>query len=167
MSAFPHIRQAEKSDALAIAEIYTESILARDCTMDTGPFSEEHVVRLLDSTGKRERILVIETSEGVRGWGIAKKYSDRSGYAVACETSVYLFRSSLRQGLGRLLQMELHRFAKSVGYHHIVTKIWADNLSSMAFHEVCGFTLVGIQSEVGRVDDQWRDVAIMQYLLED
>ncbi len=166
MSAFPHIRQAEESDTAAIAEIYTESILARDSTMHTDPFSEEHVILLLDSPSTRERILVIETSKGVRGWGIVKKYSDRPGYAVACETSVYLFRNSLRQGLGRLLQMALHGFAESVGYHHIVTKIWADNLSSITFHENCGFTIVGIQHEVGRVDDEWCDIAIMQCLLE-
>ncbi|GMQ81818.1 MAG: GNAT family N-acetyltransferase [Rhodothermia bacterium] len=166
MSEFPLIRAAVTDDASGIAQIYSESILARDSTMDTEPVSEADILLLLESLTKREAVFVILTESGLQGWGIVKEYSDRPGYAVACETSVYLFRESLRQGLGKLLQSRLLEFAQSAAYHHVVTKIWADNDSSIAFHRSCGFTLVGVQKEVGRVDGVWRDVAIMQCLLD-
>jgi len=167
MSEFPSVRAAVADDAPVIARIYSESILARDSTMDTEPVSEEDILRLLESLGPKEAVFVVHTDSGLRGWGIVKAYSDRRGYAVACETSVYLFRASARQGFGRLLQSRLFEFARSVGYHHVVAKIWANNDSSIAFHRSCGFTLVGVQEEVGRVDGTWRDVAIMQCLLDD
>lgn len=160
------VREATAQDAQSIAEIYSESILARDSTMDTEPASAHSIAALLDSLTDREIVCVVEYLGQVKGWGIVKKYSDRPGYAVACETSVYLYRDQVRRGLGKQVQMHLHNYARSVGYHHIVTKIWADNGSSIAFHEACGFTTVGIQKEIGRVDGIWRDVAIMQCILD-
>ena len=159
------LRRALKVDAAAVAAIYTESVLARDSTMDTEPFTRRDVEVLLERLGKREALFVLVHEDAVQGWGIVKSYSDRPGYRTACETSVYLRRNRLRRGFGRVLQDELHRFAEEAGYHHIVTKIWADNAGSIAFHEACGFSLVGIQREIGLVDEIRRDVAIMQRLL--
>ena len=167
MSLLQTVRRVEPGDVGVIAEIYTESILAHDCTMDTEPHSGEDIGELISSLGPREAIFVIQTDQSVRGWGIVKKYSDRPGYTIACETSVYLFRDLLRQGLGRQLQLELLRFARTARYHHVVTKIWADNASSIAFHTACGFSLVGIQSQIGFVDGFFRDIAIMECLLND
>jgi len=161
-----NVRVATLQDTDDIAAIYTESILARDSTMDTEPTSSEAIVELLAGLGTREVIYVVDLDDRVLGWGIVKKYSDRPGYSVACETSVYLYRNRIRRGLGKLVQMQLHEFARSVGYHHIVTKIWAGNDSSIAFHEACGFTIVGIQKEIGSIDGRWKDIAIMQCILE-
>jgi phosphinothricin acetyltransferase len=47
----------------------------------------------------------------------------------------------------------------------VVTRIWADNLSSLALHQKLGFKLVGVQKEVGFKQGRWIDVAIMQMLL--
>ena len=37
--------------------------------------------------------------------------------------------------------------------------------ASRALHAACGFTLVGVEREVGRKFNKWLDVAIMQCLL--
>lgn len=162
-----NIRSATDSDAARIACIYSESIMARDSTMDTEPVTTEDMQEKLRRLGPRETILVLEMDDGrVVGWGIVKSYSDRPGYAVACETSVYLERSHTSMGLGSALQKELHEFCRKVGYHHIVVKIWADNERSIAMHARNGFGMVGVQKEIGRVDDQWRDIAIMQCILD-
>ena len=160
------VRTAHLVDAEAIAEIYTESILARDSTMDTEPFSAKDIHALIRSLSPRESILVVESDEQVFGWGIVKKYSDRPGYRVACETSVYLYRHLVRQGLGRQLQFALLDFARNAGYRHVVAKIWADNASSIAFHEACGFNIVGTQREIGLVDGIRRNVTVMECLLD-
>jgi L-amino acid N-acyltransferase YncA len=161
------VRSARNSDSQAIADIYNESILARDSTMDTVPMSAEEIEQLLTGLDEREQLFVLESRGLVRGWGIVKKYSDRPGYRVACETSVYVFRSDTGQGFGSRLQRRLMEHCLSVGFHHIVVKIWADNESSIAFHRKFGFKIVGIQHEIGRVDGQWRDIAIMECVLPD
>lgn len=163
------IRNAQTTDAEAIAEIYNESIRARDSTMELTEKSASDVSRIIRTMDRTERLLVLEDSGAIRGWGILKKYSDREGYARACETSVFLRRvhAGHRTGYGSAIQTELHRLAREAGYHHIVVKIWADNAISIRMHEKMGFEVVGTQREIGYVDGGWQDVTIMQRILDE
>jgi phosphinothricin acetyltransferase len=161
------VREALHTDAGDIADIYNESIRARDSTMDLTEKSRQDMLGWLDGLGSRERLVVLEADGTIQGWGILKKYSDREGYRVACETSVFLRRAHVgrRTGYGSLIQSELLRLAREAGYHHVVVKIWANNDISIRMHERFGFTIVGTQSEIGLVDGVWRDVTIMQLIL--
>ena len=158
------IRPAELSDCEALASIYQESLDARDSSMEveTSASSFEAQLRAFH---EREVMLVVETDSGVQGWGVVKRYSDRHGYRVTCETSIYLRRSATGKGLGKLLQAGLMERARGFGYHHIVAKIWASNSGSIRFHQSFGYELVGVQKEVGFLDGKWLDVAILQCLL--
>ncbi len=166
MRAHPVVRPAENRDAEAVAAIYTESILARDSTMDTEPAAPDRVVEWMDRLTPGETLLVVEVDGTVRGWGIVRRYSERPGYALTCETSVYLDRAWTGRGLGSRVQAALMDHCRSAGFHHVVAKIWADNEPSAALHRKFGFSLVGVQREAGRVDGVWRDVAIYQCLLD-
>ena len=126
-----------------------------------------HFRKMMQAFHDREVLLVLEEESLLQGWGVVKRYSDRPGYRVACETSIYLRQSSTGRGLGSRLQQALMEKAKEFGYHHIVTKIWASNDGSLRFHERFGFEIIGIQKEVGYMDGQWRDVAIMQCVFPD
>ncbi|NNF04502.1 MAG: N-acetyltransferase [Rhodothermales bacterium] len=160
------VRTARPEDAAAIAEIYSESILARDSTMDIDPWTEETALGLLHGLTERETVVVLEAQGVVTGWGIVKKYSDRPGYRVACETSLYVRRGHSGRGYGSAIQTKLHRRARRLGYHHIVAKIWADNERSVGMHRKMGFEMVGIQREIGLVDGIRRDIALMQRILD-
>lgn len=159
-----HIRDARLQDAAAIASIYNESIAARDSTMQLAPADAEAVTGWIDGQGDREAVLVLE-AEDVLGYGLVKRYSDRAGYRFAAETSVYLRRNRTGEGLGTELQAALIDRCRTHGYHHLVAKLWAENERSRALHRKLGYELVGVQREIGYVDGEWRDVAIMQKLL--
>lgn len=170
------IRTVVPADAYRIAQIYSHAILARNSTMEIEPVTASEMAGRLSALGDRETVLVavdqgsigggsVEHSAGVVGWGIVKAWSDRVGYRVACETSVYLDPDWTSQGVGSRLQQALFDFCRTAGYHHVAVKIWADNAHSLAMHRKNGFELVGIQREIGLVDGMWRDVAIMQCLL--
>jgi len=160
------VRVARLSDASSIAAIYTESIIARDSTMDLEPFTQDAAEDLIRNLHPREMVFVYEQDEEVLGWGIIKLYSDRPGYRRACETSVYVYRDRTGAGIGSRIQNELLNHATANGFHHIVTKIWADNDESISFHKKFGFTLVGIQNEIGFVDGERKDIALMQCILK-
>lgn len=159
------VRKARQEDTDAIAAIYTESILARDSTMVTDPVSGAEMLEGLSGLDPRETLLVAQEGESVIGWGIVKLYSERPGYRLACETSVFLKRDHLGQGIGSLVQKELMASARNGGFHHVLVRIWAQNDSSIAMHRKFGFTIVGTQQEIGEMDGQWIDVTIMQCLL--
>ena len=160
------LRVATSADAAAIAAIYNESIAAGDATMDERTFTPSDVARQLASFGPGEAYVVLEREGEVLAWGRVARYSDRAGYRFTAETSVYCRRSERGRGHGARLQARLHELARAHGYHHLVAKILASNVGSVRFHERFGFTLVGVQREVGFKAGRWVDVAILQRILE-
>lgn len=161
----PTIRDAILEDADDVAEIYNESIRARDSTMQLEEVDPSTVESWIPSPDERAALLVLE-QDRVVGYGLLKRYSDRAGYRYAAETSVYLRRGCTGGGLGSELQAALIDECRTYDYHHLVAKLWADNEPSVALHRKFGYELVGIQREIGHVDGAWRDVAIMQKILE-
>ncbi|RMI06650.1 MAG: N-acetyltransferase family protein [Calditrichaeota bacterium] len=161
------IRDATPEDAPVIADIYNESIAAGDATMDDDPKTPEYFRQLMAGFNKREAILVMEVEGKVIGWGIIKRYSDRSGYRFCCETSVYLYRSQVGKGYGTRLKKALIERCREYGYHHLVAKIFADNRASIEYNRKLGYEMVGIQKEIGFKNGHWQDIAIMQLVLKD
>lgn len=160
------IRPARAQDCEAISAIYAQSLDARDSSMEITT-SAQAFLKILQNQGPRECLLVLLEDERLLGYGVVKSYSDRIGYRVACETSIYLDRAHSGRGYGSQLQSALLERCREYEYHHVVAKIWAGNRGSLRFHERFGFELVGIQKEVGYLAGEWKDVAIMQLILND
>ncbi len=175
----PILRDAGEQDAAAIAEIYNQSIAVGDATMDGAEKSARDIKSWLANFSKRETILVFEQpvlshsekdgSKGgsVVGWGIIKRYSDRFGYRFCCETAVYLRRDQVGRGLGTRMKKALIERCKEYGYHHLVAKIFADNEASIAYNLRLGYEKVGTQREIGWKNGSWKDVVILQLILDD
>ena len=161
-------RAATPEDAMAIAEIYNEAIVAGNATMDDQPKSVEYMRNLIEHLGPRETILVLETvTDRVLGWGIIKRYSDRTGYRFCCETSVYLQHQEVGKGYGTRIKKALIARCRELGYHHLVAKIFADNRVSIEYNLKQGYEMVGIQREIGYKNGRWQDIAILQLVLAD
>lgn len=161
------IRDCEPSDYAAIAEIYTEYILKGGSTMDTEPKNEAYIRNLVANFNDREKILVMEQAGYVIAWGIIKRYSDRLGYRVCCETSVYVRGSELRKGHGSSMKKRLIEECRALGYHHLVAKIFSINVASIEYNKRLGYELVGVQRQIGYRDGKWIDMTIMQLILDD
>ena len=158
------VRRADAGDYPTIASIYNEAVEYGGITMDTKPYMAEDVEAIVKKMHDRETLLVAEAADTVIGWGIIKRYSDRIGYQVCCETSIYLKFSETGKGYGNALQTVLMEKVAEYGYHHIVAKILAANPGSVRFHQRFGFEIVGVQKEIGLIDGVWHDVVILQYL---
>lgn len=161
------IRDASADDAQIIADIYNESIVARDSTLDDEPKSVDDIRGWFAGFNERETILLLEDNGQVLGWGSIRRYTERSGYRYCCETAVYLRRALIRQGYGTLLKKALIDRCKQYGYHHLHAKIFAENVASIEYNKQFGYEVVGIQSEIGYQQGLWKDVAILQLILPD
>jgi len=159
------IRPAIASDYASIASIYNEAIAAGGITMDGQYKQAEDIQAIAEKMGAREIYLVGETAQVVVGWGILKAYSDRLGYQVACETSIYLSFAETGKGYGKALQTALMQKVAEYKYHHIVAKILGANTASIQFHQRLGFEIVGVQKQIGFMNDHWHDVVILQHLV--
>ena len=161
------VRDAIPEDAGKIAEIYNQSIVAGDATMDEESWSSESVRRKLAGFGSRETILVLTVDRAVLGWGIIKRYSDRTGYRFSCETAVYLCRDLVGRGHGTRIKLALIERCRRYGYRHLVAKIFADNLASIEYNKKLGYEVVGTQRQIGYRNGCWQDVTILQLILDD
>ncbi len=158
-------RIADIADARVVQEIYNEHILGGNSTMDRSLKSVAEIEEWFTGFNDRELIVLLEEGDYVIGWGIIKRYSEREGYAKACETAIYLRSVETRKGYGSLMKKWIIAKCKELGYHHLVAKIFATNTASIAYNQKLGYEIVGTQKEIGYVDSQWQDVTIMQLLI--
>ncbi len=158
-------RIADIADARVVQEIYNEHIIGGNSTMDRNLKSVTEIEEWFRGFSSRELIVLLEEGDYVIGWGIIKRYSEREGYAKACETAIYLRSVEIRKGYGSLMKKWIIMKCKELGYHHLVAKIFATNTASIAYNQKLGYEIVGTQKEIGYVDGQWQDVTIMQLLI--
>jgi L-amino acid N-acyltransferase len=159
-------RIADIADAKTVMEIYNQHIAARNSTMDQHPKSLAEIEQWFADFSSRELIVMLEDGQNTIGWGIIKRYSDREGYDKACETAIYLSQSEMRKGYGTHLKLWVIEKCRELDYHHLVAKIFSTNIGSIAYNKKLGYKLVGTQREIGLVDGEWKDVTIMQLILD-
>ena len=167
MQPEPLVREVGVGDCQAISEIYGEALSSGQSSMETQGKSAAAFEAMITTFNERETILVLERGSEVLGWGIIKRYSERVGYRVACETSVYLRARETRKGYGTKLKLAIIERCRQFGYHHLVAKIFAVNQSSIEYNKKLGFETVGVQREIGFIGGRWQDIVIMQLILED
>ncbi len=99
------------------------------------------------------------------GFGSISPYRSRPAYATTVENSVYVDEAYQGQGVGKALLTELIGLAAGHGFHAMIARIVGGNDVSIGLHRACGFTLVGVEREVGRKHGRWLDVVELQRML--
>jgi phosphinothricin acetyltransferase len=165
--AKPSTRLATPADAAAIAAIYNEGIAERIATFETEPRTAEHIAAQLLDKGDRFPTVVAEHEGRIVAWAGAGPYRARPAYAGVAEHSVYVARSARGTGVGRVVLDALCRAYAERGFWKIVSRIFPENIASLALHERCGFRVVGTYQRHGKLDGEWRDCVIVERLLAD
>ena len=158
-------RIADITDAKSVMEIYNEHIAAGNSTMDQQLKSLTEIEDWFKGFWELELIVMLEDEKKVLGWGIIKRYSDREGYAKACETAIYLKSTEIHKGYGTQAKKWIIEKCRELGYHHLVAKIFSSNTTSIEYNKKLGYELVGKQREIGYADGQWQDVTILQLII--
>ena len=153
------ILSARATDAQAIADIFNEYL--GTATMVLEPRSAADYQAIIEA--ENSAIFVAkDASDAVVGFAYVKPYSDRGGYILAGEISIFLAPEFKGKKIGLHLYDELLPAAHALGYRHLTAKIWANNAASIRFHEGFGFRLVGTQVGIGFVGGKRIDTVIME-----
>ncbi len=157
------VAPAGRGDADAIAAIYTGAIEERSATFETrGRTPEEIAERIETSTLP---FLVARDDGAVVGWAALAPYSDREVYAGVTEASVYVAPDARGRGVGTRLAEALADAGRRQGIHKLLGKIFETNTASVRLVERCGFRTVGVHRRHGQLDGEWRDVVLVELLL--
>ncbi|MCU1448966.1 MAG: sortase-like acyltransferase [Acidimicrobiales bacterium] len=159
------VRLAAATDAEAVRAIYNVEVLESTVTFDLVPRSHDDQRAWLAAHAGAHPAVVAVDGNDVVGFGSLSPYKDRPAYATTVEDSVYVHRDHRGQGVGRLLLGELLTLATTHGFHAVIARIVGDHDASIALHRSSGFTMVGVEREVGRKFGRWLDVVELQRLL--
>ena len=163
------LRLATLDDAEAIAGIYNHEVEHTTATFDLVPRTvEEQQQWLAARSGAFCAVVALDlASDEVVGFTALSPYKERAAYRTSVEDSVYVRRDAHGRGIGRTLLNHALDLAEDSGFHAVMARIEATGAASRALHAQCGFSLVGIEREIGRKFNRWLDVALMQCLLHE
>ncbi len=162
-SASVAVRPATIADAAAIAEIYNQGIADRIATFETLLRTARDVEQWFDGL---HPIVVVERGGEPLAFASTSTYRPRACYARNAEFSVYVRRDARGQGLGRLAMRALIAEAEQAGFTKLVSRVFVENRASRQMLSTLGFREVGVYHKHGQLDGAWRDVVIVELLIE-
>jgi phosphinothricin acetyltransferase len=95
------------------------------------------------------------------------EYRPRECYAGIADFSVYVDRAQRGQGIGKVAMKALFEAARAAGFWKLVSRVFVENLQSRALLEDVGFREVGIYQRHAQIRGVWKDVVIVERLLDD
>jgi len=110
-------------------------------------------------------LVAVDREGAVAGYAYGSQHRTRAAYATSVDVAIYVDPAAARQGIGKALYAALFPRLRARGAHAAFAGIALPNEASIALHESCGFTPVGIYREVGWKLDAWRDVSWWQRML--
>src|SRR4051794_2756717 len=158
-------RLATIEDAAAIARIYNQGIAERIATFETEPRSVEQIAGQLREKGEQFPTVVVERDGEVIAWAGASSYRSRPCYAGIAEHSVYVAREARGAGAGLAALQALFAAAEGQGFWKLLSRIFPENVGSLALHRKAGFREVGVYHRHGKLEGEWRDCVIVERLL--
>lgn len=161
------IRHATNLDAEAIRAIYNHEVENETSTFDLVPRSLDDQLAWQNARQGAFCVFVAELDGEVVGFGALSPYKERAAYRTSVEDSVYVRRDMGQRGIGRAILGHLLDTAADGGFHAVIARITTLSVGSLALHEKLGFSMVGVEREIGRKFNKWLDVAIMQCLLHE
>lgn len=159
------IRAAENSDAPAIRDIYAPFVRDTAVSFEDAVPDLPEIARRIVSVSDKYPFLVSGDGETVTGFAYAGAHRTRAAFRSSVEVSIYIAPAAQGRGIGRALYERLLSEIEARGFHAALAAIALPNARSVALHEACGFTHVGVFREVGTKFGQWHDVGWWQRLL--
>ncbi|MGK5040851.1 arsinothricin resistance N-acetyltransferase ArsN1 family B [Janthinobacterium sp. GB1R12] len=152
------IRSATISDAAMIAAIYNHYVGSTTITFEEQAVDVDEMAQRISSVGAQLPWFAFERDGQVLGYAYATPWRVRSAYRFSVESTVYVARDCVGQGIGRQLYAALIDELRRRQLQVVIGGIAQPNDASVALHELLGFEKVAMFKRVGRKFDQWIDV---------
>lgn len=156
-------RPAAPGDAPAICAIYNQGIEDRIATFETRLRTPDDI-RAWFADAAHPVVVVTEGGQVV-AYATTSTYRPRECYAGIAEFGVYVDRAWRGKGAGRRAMLALFDAAEAAGFWKLISRIFVENTASRALMRSVGFREVGVYEKHGQLDGVWRDVVIVEKLL--
>jgi len=158
-----NVRPASEDDCEAIASIYNEGIDDRIATFETRHRTATEIAAWLDT---RYPVVVVVKSDLVIAFAAASTYRPRDCYDGIAEFSVYVARSARGRQVGAIAMRALIKEAQEQGFWKLLSRVFPENKVSLRLLRSVGFREVGVYHRHGKLDGEWKDVVIVECLID-
>jgi phosphinothricin acetyltransferase len=160
------IRDVTPADAARIAEIYNYYIEETIVTFEYDRVSESDIQQRIQKVQKKGFPYFVYEKDGkVIGYAYLNNWRERVAYDITLETSVYLDRDLIGEGIGSVLYQELIDRARKINIHSLIGVISLPNEQSQKLHRKFKFGLIGNFRESGVKFGKLIDVEFWQLIL--
>lgn len=160
------VRLATPADAAPVAAIYNEGIRGRGATFEVMERSSSDIAEWFSTpvaaTAPAYPFLVAVSDGVVCGWIRASPYRPRAAYERIAEYSVYVATASHGKRVGDTLMSAFLDACSLAGFTKLVSRIFPENVASLALCARHGFRIVGTYERHAQLDGVWRDVVIVE-----
>ncbi len=156
-------RLAERKDAGAITKIYNQGIEDRVATFETRLRTPQEIESWFDESYV---LVVVEHESRVVAFAVTFPYRSRDCYSGVREFSVYVERSQRGKGAGKLAMNALIAESGRRGYWKLLSRVFPENKQSLKLLYSLGFREVGTYRKHAKLDNEWRGVVIVEYLMD-
>jgi L-amino acid N-acyltransferase YncA len=152
------IRIVLDQDWEAIKSIYEEGIQTGNATFQLEAPTKENWFNshVLDCS------IVCVEDEAVIGWASLSLVSSRCVYSGVAEVSIYVKQNVRGTGVGSALLTELIKTSEDKGFWTLQAGIFPENEASIHLHVKHGFQEVGRRIRLGKLNETWRDVLLLE-----
>ena len=154
------VRPGNEADLARINEIYNHYVVNTPITFDIEPISMPQRRQWFEryATG-RYRLLVAEAGGAVIGHADSHQYRARQAYDTTVEVTAYCAPEATGRGVGTRLYTALFEAIQGEDLRTALAGVTLPNEASVALHDRFGFSLSGVQHDVGRKFGRYWDVA--------
>jgi L-amino acid N-acyltransferase YncA len=163
------VRPATPADDAAILEIYNQGIADRIATFESELRTIEQIRAWFEATGHLGRYPIVVAEDGGRivAFASTSAYRPRACYGGIAEFSFYVARDSRGRGAGKAALNGLIQVAGEAGYWKLVSRVFVENMPSRRVCAAVGFREVGTYLKHAKLDGVWRDVVVVERLIEE
>ncbi len=162
------LRSAKLEDAADIAAIFNDAIMTSMAVWKEQPVSSDDRASWMQARlDAGHPVIIAEENGQVLGYASYAQLSGNEGYRFCVEDSIYVHPDAKGKGVGRIMLTELIQLARDQGKHSMVSEMDAGNEGSKALHRKLGFTEVGRIPHAGFKLGEWRDLLILQLMLDE
>lgn len=154
------IRPAKTRDAIAVAALWNQMIRDTLFTFTTVEKTAEDVSQLL--LDRQDSFWVAKGPDGIDGFITYGPFRGGPGYAHTKEHTIIVAQAAQGNGTAGALLHHAEHSAIAQNIRVLVGGISGVNKRALRFHEKHGFTQSGHMRQVGRKQDQWLDLILVQ-----
>ncbi len=141
-----------------VQRIYNDGIATKNATFQTDAPEWD----AWDQSHRKYCRLIARIENQMAGWAALSNVSNRCVYAGVAEVSIYIDSAFRGMGVGDQLMKQLITESEKHGIWTLQAGIFPENRASIALHLKNGFRIIGTREKIGKMDQAWRDVAMLE-----